>query len=71
MGKKVKTTSAAKAAVAEPTHVEEPAERSEAAAAKKENAALLAKQLKAVNAAVLASFDLKQATSAAKALQDY
>jgi hypothetical protein len=65
MGKKVKTTTVEKSVE------ESPVEHSEAASSKMENAALLAKQLKATNASVLAAFDLKQAASAAKALQDY
>jgi hypothetical protein len=68
MGKKVKSTTATKPAEVKPVEV---IEHSEVAENKKENAALLAKQLKAINATVLASFDIKQAQSAAKALQDY
>jgi hypothetical protein len=68
MGKKIKTTTTTKPVEAEPV---ETIEHSEVAETKKENAAMLARTLKATHAAVLATFDLKQATSAAKALQEY
>ena len=70
MGKKLQQ----KPAVAEPTATTpaaEPVEESLTIQQKKANAKLLAKQMKHINAKVVAALDVKQVAKAAKALKDF